>query len=244
MRKWEEFLVKVADYKQLYSPDHIKLPAKPMYTMIMAGAFDHLLDTPPSIETRWLMVEQMQAALGSEATIAKGKTVEALDIGDIKSELTRKSWLSQRNPFFSFVICDEYHDALISIGMVPTGSPNLRYRQQHADIFSNFAALKLPRVVKFYKYTEKRIGVVAQYLDCSSFVYGTNKKAIKMKLFDGSETIEGVVWPQRNTLKSYNAKIATFFQHHKKKTGIFYGRIGISDKGYFSFSVDDVVQLS
>lgn len=252
MQKFEELLQKIARLKKEYAAGQIKINAAGVFTLIMSGAMDSLIkeEGEVSLVERLAAIERFKKATGSSAQLPKAKG-EALGMCDIEDEFGRRAWLSSINPVFSFYVCDYFKEALASIGFSSTGTKHLRYRKEKTDfsapvdIFGSFASLFLPKTLQIYgnRNMVRKPAIVGIYKGYNTQSWGNGNQFRKLKISDGTTVGEGTVWPIRGT-NDYEHNLANQMNSCHGKACLFIGRVGVSKKGYKSFTVERIIPFS
>jgi hypothetical protein len=142
---------------------------------------------------------------------------------------------------FTFSISDHYHSAMNVMGYSLTGKPNLKYRKGEEDIFSNFRAMFAPQCVQFYgnRNVTRRPGIVALYTGYQTLTYSRGK-FIKVHLSDGSEDMEGVIWPAYGTADSFDPALVNALRTYKKKVCLVMAKIGKNNRGFNSLTIQEM----
>lgn len=243
---YDEFIGVLKSIKSEYQGtkgEAIKLNAGGLFTMVMAGVFDSTIkEQPVSLSTRFKMMEMLRSALKTKASTAKSRDASILPIDEIDSELTRLMWLSQVNPAFVFRISDQYTEAMKIMGYADTGAPNMKYRNQSEDIFTNFRALFSERALVYYsnRNVDRVPGIIAIYRGYQTINYGEGKKMMRVTLYDGSKEETGVVWPKYNTNDEFDPGVLNALRSYRNKVCIVLGKVSRSTRGYPSFAIRDV----
>lgn len=253
MKNFDVFLSKISKIKKEYAAGQIKLNAAGVFTMIMSGAMDSIISedgNPIDLDTRLAAIEKFKKAANSSANLPKGRGNE-IGMSDIKDEFSRQAWLASINPVHSFIICDFYKDALNIMGFSPTGAKHLRFRKEKTersdpvDIFGSFSSLFLPRTLQIYgsKNMIRKPAIVGVYQGYHTQTWGGTNQFRKLNIFDGSCVQEAVVWPLRGT-NEYERNLAHQMTSCRGQACLFIGRVGISKKGYPSFTVEKIIPFS
>jgi len=203
-----------------------------------------------SLEDRLRAIERFKKSASSSASLPKGKGGE-LGMEDIKDEFSRQAWLSSINPMFSFFVCDFYKEALKTMGFSPTGAKNLRYRKEKTDrsepidVFGSFGSLYLPKTIQIYggRNMIRRPAIVGIYQGYNTQTWGDGNQFRKIKIFDGSTVGEATVWPVRGT-KEYEISLAQQMNGPRGRACLFVGRVGLTKKGYKTFTVEKIIPFS
>ena len=237
-----ELLLRLKEAREKFDSQDLKLNAQGVYTVIMAGSLDGLLEKPPSIAERFVLMEQARAILKSKTMPAAGKK-GSIGIADIVTELDRHVWLAQQNPFYCFRFADQYSNALKVLGYSLTNAPNLVARDSSTDVFSNWGALCSTKVVTYYTNpnVRRRVAIVAQYMGFETKQYSRGT-FLKLKCFDGSQQFEVTVWPEYGKT-TFPPKLASFVRSQRKSVAIFAGKL-TSSRGFTNLSIQDIQELS
>lgn len=240
---YDEFINVVKSIKNDYQGtkgESIKLNAAGLFTMVMGGVFDSTVkEQPVSLSTRFKMMDMLRSALKTKASTSKSRDSSILPIDEIDSELTRLMWLSQVNPAFVFRISDQYTEAMKVMGYVDTGAPNMKYRNQCEDIFTNFRALFSERALTYYgnRNVDRVPGIIAIYRGYQTISYGEGKKMMRVALYDGSTEESGVVWSKYNTNDEFDPGVVNALKSYRNKVCIVLGKVSRSSRGYPSFAI-------
>jgi hypothetical protein len=236
----EEFLARLSSIKNDYESGVVKLNALPMFTMVMAGVFDSWLTQPVSVEDRMGLMRSIRDALKSTASFQSSKS----DLTSITSELERRMWLTQVNPAFSFRISDQYTEAMKVMGYTDTGKPNMRFRKDREDIFSNFPALFSDNVVNFYSnpHVARIAGIIVSYKGFQTLPFARGKY-IKASFFDGTEEFKATVWPKYGTPDTFDGTILNPLKSYRNRVCIILGKPSVSKGGFKNFAIHQIKLL-
>jgi hypothetical protein len=236
----EEFLSRISDIKTNYESGVVKFNALPMFSMVMAGVFDSWLEQPVSVEDRLGLMRTIRDALKSSASFESGKS----NLTCITSELERRMWLTQVNPAYSFRISDQYTEAMKVMGYTDTGKPNMRFRKDREDIFSNFPALFSDNVVNYYSnpHVSRVAGIIVAYKGYQTLPF-TRGKYIKASFFDGTEEFKATVWPKYGTSETFDGTILNPLKSYRNRVCIVLGKPSLSRGGFKNFTIHQIKLL-
>lgn len=250
----DELLERLKELRTKYQAGQIKLGAQGLFALVFAGGFDSLCGKKLTLEERYELVEKFKKATGSKATLAKGLKENA-GLGDIDSEMMRKVWLAQKNPFYQFHIIDEYSSAIAGEGIPNHPLKNIRkqahstmryrltFRGQEICVYSNFRFMQTEKFIKYFsnKLVKEAPAVFAKYIGYETVTYGANQqKFYKLELFDGAETFYGTIWPKYGSVE-FDPELSGFVRRKQKSVALFIGKVTKNTKGYTNFTIRDIV---
>jgi hypothetical protein len=257
LQKFEEYLNKMAVLKKEYETKQINVPGKTLAILIMAGAFDSWLKTSENevieITQRWAAIERLKNKLGSSFAIKPGAK-GALDLGDIKDEVSRKVWRASVDPMALIKLCDCFPETLKVMGFVDQNTPNLRYRSKKVnnkgetetiDLFGSFDSLFMPQCLAYYgnKSVKTKVAVMARILGYETRSFGNEGKSFrKIKLNDGNRDDEAVIWPSWAT-GDFDAAMTAQLNALRGKYAMVIGKISVSARGFKSFTAERFIDV-
>lgn len=246
-----DFLSHLKEIRKEGGMKHHNLSAPALQNLVMVGAFDSLFEEKPSVSQRIAFIRDMNKALQSKAALSVSKKGD-LGLADVHDELTRNIWISQSYPLHVFNLCDHYSKTLDMMGYKPTGSENIRFIKSDSrsgtgdvpiDVLKNFSALFGEKSMAVYtnKNFRRLPAIVALYNGHNFQSFGAGKKMIKIKLHDGSQESEAIVWPEYNTNAEFPQKLMMSLNNTPKNTPcLVIGKLS-ANKNFKSFQVLELI---
>jgi hypothetical protein len=237
----------------------IKIPTGALAHLLMSGAMDELLDSNPTVEQRFELINQIKKSANSEAGFTNSKQPK-LDINNIKNEFQRLLWLKHINPIYTFKMYEYYSGAINSMmtyrpaekesakkaGIVYIKEP---LRGHQVWIFKSWAACTqsavLDVIMKINNDPHQKQKVAVGFVSLmDSFTTKKNPNFGEMGevvFDDGQGYFTGVVWSDRVSQK-IPLPMLTTIKSNIGKPCIVIGKI--AKKSHFtSFSIWDIQEL-
>jgi len=238
IQTFSEFLDRARELKEKYEKDQIKINAKSIFILMLAGAFDEMIKADLGreivLKDRFDLMYKVRSSLRSTARF---EDIRA----EMPTELDRQVWLAQNNPTHVFNIVDYFDSAMKAMDFVPTGKPGLKYRKANFDVFSNYPALTDERCLTYYanKNVKRYQVIVATYSGAVSQSYSRGK-FYKLTFNDGVHEFTGTVWPAYGTADQFDPSLLNAIRTYRGKVCLVIGRANKSASGYLGFTVRSV----
>ena len=235
IQKFSEFLDRARELKDKYEKNQVKVNAKSIFILMLAGAFDEMIKADigrePTLKDRFDLMYKVRSSLKSTARF---EDIRA----EMPTELDRQIWLAKNNPTHVFNIVDYFEGAMTAMGFIPTGMPSLKYRKDNLDVFSSYPALTDERCLTYYanRNVKRYQVIVVAYSGAVTQSYSRGK-FYKLSFSDGVHDFQGTVWPAYGTTDQFDPSLLNAIRTYKGKVCLVIGKANRSASGFLGFNV-------
>lgn len=203
--KWNEFCTKLREAKKAKKNKGLSVPV--IATLLFGGAMDSMLEPGEvaGVDTYKRMYEDVKAALGSKANLAKKKKTEMLGLIDVDGAVPLSLWRHQMNPLATFDIITTCKEDLKVYGFIDTNHPAYPMKRKASDNYKSPALLtpywgkvfQNKMALDAFEAGEYELAILGIITEATIKPYADgDKERLCFRLFTGTEyTDEITVWP-------------------------------------------------